>query len=1306
MATRTKIIGKKISEMDVAQDLSSNTLNNYSVPLANEAGGNPDNYTNEKAPLDKIREVVKDDDKVKVQSSSNAKYLSEAINNPNLDYDLGDDDITLRYPDIRIKSKTIKVNGEIPEDLENHYKDVSKSVDDPQNPSKNIYDLGLEIVSEAATWLNYNDNDLNQNVSQLSLNTESTLFYSRQEGGYGGDVDENCGLPNGVYMVYADIGFWFEDVTDELNEVTIKPYVGSGSVLGKEVKFFVDHTQEAGYVNHKECVFLVKVTDSSEDARKKINLKAVIDGARARAKIFHIQIVAIEQSYISYIEAESSQYDLEYIHYAHEGKAISFSSSNNTGVVTYIGAENPNFDASNDISGIDGDGILSIRSNKKYCGLCTLKIESLNPSINTYRFEARIKSTADKTIVIPFTVDASEASESSITFDWVALGTSSTSITIAVTESIATGDEIVFTPTDFSVFEFGVGLRNGTDGGIESINRDDTLRGDGVGTALGIDTVSEENRVKDFMRPLLDEKQDALNPGDNIQIDQETNTISATDTTYTAGAGTGLSIDAAQGNKISINKGNGIGVDSNNDVYVKKGIGLDFDGGALVIKQGTGITVDTNGVSVAVGKGLNVNQTTNKTEARLGNGLEFSSQEDTAAIKVKGSNGIEVDESGVKAKGNSAKGIEVTNNGIALKNDKGITFDENGNAIVDKGDGLDFNGNTLVVKKGKGLDFDSGALVVKGKANGGIKVTGSGVELQVKSGGNVKIDSNGDVDVPTEANGGIVSGANGLKLATPGNGISQDAQSGALSAKANTAAGIDVDSSGIKVKADATKGVNVDETSGIQVKLAQTDAGLEFDENGGLKCTAQGKVYQAGDGIDITGENSDIINVKLATEGGLQFDENGGLKIKPEEIETVVSEEVETAVETLQSRILYTFPPAAATEVMNISSNWKNGTYGCYGVLFSPSMDIELIADTTSIVFFIGDGNFGSGMNAFYAAIYEYSFTSNSMTWICNTSDFKSTLNRGGLKCPKITNIKAPEEGETSRSLHSNKLYYIVLVREGSVGDAKMACVISNNSAHSVPRRAFHIPSMTISGLTDSNFESKIPLISSLNNEDTMQMFAAVTNVSIGTNSDHTLQMINPIEAYGVSSYGVVGPNRRSGTFMMEYTPSENKTVYSITLFDNKANDYYFTDPSQYPSDKALFKGNYFHLASDGSLVGSPNGTMTTTEVEKNGISLYAHTWFFATPIELSANTTYLIPVAASVPYDSADDYDDGEGTANPIMSPMYSDASAPTVAMWFCGDVTDNPLGSKYQMPQNTYPVENVNGFYLEINGKEVLGD
>ena len=1320
MATRTKIIGKKISEMSDA-DFVNNELSNYKVPLANTAGGDERSYTNEKAGLDKIKDAVKDDDKVKVKNTSEAKYLSEAINNPNLDYDLGDDTITMKYPDIRVKSKTLKVNGEIPEDLENHYKDITKTTDDVTNPTKNIYDLGLEVVSEAATWLNYNDNIITNGVASLTRNAESALTYSRQNNEYSGDIDENCGLPNGVYMVYADIGFWFNDVTDELNEVSIRPYVNNSLVTGKEVKFFVDHTQEAGYINHKECVFLVKVTDSSEDNRRRINLKAMIDGANAKAKIFHIQIVAIEQSYITYIESESTQYELQYIHYAHEGKAVSFTNANNSGVVTYVGASNPNVDGSHDLNPISGNGDLTISREKKYCGLCTLKIESLNPSVNTYQFEASIESAANKTIVVPFTVDASETSESSITFDWVAVGIDTTSITIRATESIATGDEIRITPTDYSVFEFGVGKRSGNDHGIEQISRDNTLVGDGIGTPLGVDTVDEEDRVKHFMQPLLDEKQDVLTPGANINIDPNTNEISAVDTTYSAGEGTGLSIDSEHDNKISVNAGNGIGIDSNNNVYVKKGNGLEFSGDVLVVKQGSGITIDGSGVSVNTGKGIEVDGTSNQVKARLGNGLEFDSDQDTAGIKVKASNGIEVDGNGVKAKGNTAEGIEVTANGIALKDGDGITFDANGNATINHGNGLDIDGHQLVVKKGDGLDFDNGALVVKGKTKGGIKVTSNGVELQVKSGGNVKIDNNGDVDVPAEANGGIVAGANGLKLATPGNGINQDAQSGALSVKANTSAGVDVDSSGVKVKADATKGVNVDATNGIQVKLAQTDAGLAFDENGGLKSTTQGKIYQAGDGIDITGNDSDTINVKLANEGGLQFDENGGLKIKPEEIETVVTEEVETAVETLQSRIMYTVSPATINNVSTVGSPFKNGQQGIYGVIFSPSMDLEIIdqsenVDGTSILFFYYNGRNSGTTSEFYLAIYELDLTSKKAIWICNTDDLSDQMNNQTLVVGKVKKSIKNQDG-SNYFIHSNKLYYIVLFRNttsGSEGDINVAGVTavqstvnSGNSGYagaeifinSSPRVAFAEGNYGSSYVDWEDFSSVVPSITvdGTANESPMHMFAAVTNAKIGS-SHEDLKTITVVEPFSgllvLSSYEFVVA-RNYGMLMQEFTPEENISVSTITLYDTISDDDY---QEHFYRGNILFKKtgeNSFTKISE-----SLNGYKydSTHEAIDNKI-FCKHVYEYNVPIELEAGETYLIPIISSYKEASS------ASNMNVALVPLYKGTNIDKVTMYSSADAGSNETTEIGEGDTYFRTVNNLNPVYVLINGNPIYG-
>ena len=72
---------------------------------------------------------------------------------------------------------------------------------------------------------------------------------------------------------------------------------------------------------------------------------------------------------------------------------------------------------------------------------------------------------------------------------------------------------------------------------------------------LDADLVDDSNSTNKFVtaaeKSAWDAKQDALVAGTNIQIAADGKTISATDTTYTAG--TGISIDANNNNAIAVN---------------------------------------------------------------------------------------------------------------------------------------------------------------------------------------------------------------------------------------------------------------------------------------------------------------------------------------------------------------------------------------------------------------------------------------------------------------------------------------------------------------------------------------------------------------------------------------------------------------------------------------------------------------------------------------------------------------------------------------------------------------------------------
>jgi hypothetical protein len=208
----------------------------------------------------------------------------------------------------------------------------------------------------------------------------------------------------------------------------------------------------------------------------------------------------------------------------------------------------------------------------------------------------------------------------------------------------------------------------------------------------------------------------------------------------------GLSLDQTDNTP-----GNGMAVTGDGKLEVKAktnaGINVDVDGVSVKLKDLAGLTVDGSGLAVKRGAGWDFSPNNGDVDINVAEdgGLERPSVCGSAiSIKPSGDGGIKVDRSGVGIKLYDKHGLVVDGNGLAVSLGAGLGFDKDGKLKVN------------VVKDGgvvRGEDSGS-SLCLQVNTSRGLYVDAEGVAL--KSGAGWDFASNGDLDIKVDPNGGLV----------------------------------------------------------------------------------------------------------------------------------------------------------------------------------------------------------------------------------------------------------------------------------------------------------------------------------------------------------------------------------------------------------------------------------------------------------------------------------------------------------------------------------------------------------------------
>ena len=401
-------------------------------------------------------------------------------------------------------------------------------------------------------------------------------------------------------------------------------------------------------------------------------------------------------------------------------------------------------------------------------------------------------------------------------------------------------------------------------------------------------------------------------------------------------------------------------------------------------------------------------------------------------------------------------------------------------------------------------------------------------------------------------------------------------------------------------------------------------------------------------------------------------------------IQTEVTQDVEHAVETLQSRILFSLDPSAVTgqQEINFGSLSNAGDANVKGTFFNPNMNFD-ISLSTNILFVVTQSCQGPdhGLTGFaYFVILRYDAATMSSpaqnTCVAVSQDISSMLSQTGMHVARIIDI-LPGVNQ----LMSDKLYYIALVTNYTkiyfIGNS-----IANNNVLSTAgfTFAFHTDNITNAG-SAANFRANHAVLNPTN-DFTQRFFAAITNLGFGANWNVIMRELNT--DLGMSNDWLLDMVS-GGSLFQAYTPSANVTMTHFAILDNQSNV-----PGTGTTNNCLRN----ILTGSGDVYGTNILDGKTLEISSSIIDSgkYLHTVTITGGVTLTAGTTYLFPVVSSLP------------------NPLVSGATAALAAeLSGSGVPTRNVYGCKNMWYVNLTDGDNVHscglrtGFYLRINDTDV---
>lgn len=355
------------------------------------------------------------------------------------------------------------------------------------------------------------------------------------------------------------------------------------------------------------------------------------------------------------------------------------------------------------------------------------------------------------------------------------------------------------------------------------------------------------------------------------------------------------------------------------------------------------------------------------------------------------------------------------------------------------------------------------------------------------------------------------------------------------------------------------------------------------------------------------------------------------LKVNIEEIEHTVTEEVEEAVDTIKSKIVYTLDLGAVQTGIAIQGN---GTLFAKATLFSPGMDQE-INDTDSKIMFAT--NQTGSVSKLIFALYRYDLADNTIHWVANTDNVASLVSTTGLHVAPIKYVASVPEGSTLQ-LKSNKLYYLVVFTDAN--GVKIAGNTYSETMNTIPLLGWYADNLQ--DVTAESIKNTYSVINP-NGENCSRLFAAISNIAIESAS--TPVATGPFTE--LSNYAVSNSKRiqsvaqaltlsSSGMVFQKVVPAADVDIVAWQFLD-----YHGSQPNHYGAlvlDSQLTPVND---SSDTSCTvgdndGTKEGNFYVHKYEKNSGSIHLTAgetyWFPAIGNGSNQNQEWLIQYSSATP--------------------------------------------------------------------------
>ena len=234
---------------------------------------------------------------------------------------------------------------------------------------------------------------------------------------------------------------------------------------------------------------------------------------------------------------------------------------------------------------------------------------------------------------------------------------------------------------------------------------------------------------------------------------------------------------------------------------------------------------------------------------------------------------------------------------------------------------------------------------------------------------------------------------------------------------------------------------------------------------------------------DLPGGASELFTDDTLTGSGTSDDPLG---VNTEELEEMVVEGAEEAVDAVRSKIIYTLDLGSVTSGRTIQGN---GNLFAKATLFNPNMNQPLNATDSKII--VASNQVDQNVTKAYLALYRYDLLDNTIHWVANTDNFASQLASTGVHIVPITDVALDAE-DNPEPLSSSKMYYLVLITNAN--GCKFVGNATTENLNTTPRVAFRIDNMSDSDLSAATIKTKFPTLTP-ESEIHSRLFAAITNV-------------------------------------------------------------------------------------------------------------------------------------------------------------------------------------------------------------------